>query len=234
MSNQIMMIVSLRVAPSDEARFTEFYHHSYIPALLAAAPEIESVWRYEEFGVTGSLRWFNKQFLTHYLFRPGVSLQDIAGLMQRPGRQAQVLEWTHWSQNHLVNVERHCFKEIYRHPREPIGGIFGSRPFFRVSVQTEPHETDAFNDWYHNQYLPKIMADVPAWAATRRYASMDREPGLVHTVYEVESVQALDEAFLLMRAPYRFSSNADWDAWVGKAITWQDATSFRPIYRAPN
>jgi hypothetical protein len=234
MSDQIMMIVSLRIPASEEARFTEFYHHRYIPSLLYVVPEIEAVWRYEEFGVTGSLRWFSKQFLTHYLFKPGVCVSQIAEIMQRPGREEQMLEWAQWKENHLIDVQRHCFTEIYRHPRQPLDGIFGSRPFFRVTVQTDGRETAAFNHWYHHEYLPKIMADVPAWAATRRYASVDRKPELVHTVYEVESVHALDEAFLLMRAPYRFTSNADWDAWVGKAIVWQDATSFRPIYRAPN
>lgn len=143
MSEQLLMLVSLRIAPAQEAAFNDFYHHRYLPALLRNAPEIEAVWRYEEFGVTGSLRWFNKQYLTQYLLKP------------------------------------------------------------------------------------------PAWAATRRYQSVDREPMRVHTVYEVESVAALDEAFGLMRAPHRFGSNADWDAWVGDAIRWQDATSFRPIYRAP-
>jgi len=234
MSDQLMMIVSLRIPPSEEARFTDFYHHQYIPALLQVAPEIDAVWRYEEFGVTGSLRWFNKQFLTHYLFKPGVDVTDITDLLQRPGREEQTKAWAHWKQNHLVDVERHCFKEIYRHSRESADGIFGSRPFFRVSVQTEPSQTVAFNHWYHEEYLPKIMADVPAWSATRRYESLDRDPALVHTVYEVESVHTLDEAFGLMRAPYRFSSNADWDAWVGKAIVWQDATSFRPIFRIQN
>lgn len=233
MSEQLLMLVSLRIAPAQEAAFNDFYHHRYLPALLRTAPEIEAVWRYEEFGVTGSLRWFSKQYLTQYLLKPGVSAEQIEEVLERPGREREKEEWARWREEHLRDLERHCYQEIYRHQREPLDGPFGSRPFFRVSVETESERTHAFNDWYHGEYLPKIMADVPAWAAARRYQSVSREPRRVHTVYEVESAAALDEAFALMRAPYRYGSNADWDAWVGAAIRWQDATSFRPVYRAP-
>jgi hypothetical protein len=232
-SEALLMLVSLRIAPAQEAAFNDFYHHRYLPALLRVAPEIEAVWRYEEFGVAGNLRWFNKQYLTQYLLKPGVSAAQIEEALERPGREPEKEEWARWRDAHLVDLERHCYREIYRHRREPTGGIFASRPFFRVSVETDPARTEAFDHWYHEEYLPKIMADVPAWVATRRYRSLDREPTRVHTVYEVESVAALDEAFSLMRAPHRYGSNADWDAWVGDAIRWQDATSFRPIYRAP-
>lgn len=233
-TQQLLMLVSLRIAPAQEAAFNDFYHHQYLPTLLERAPEIEAVWRYEEFGVSGSLRWFNKQFLTQYLLKPGVTPQQIEEALARPGRETEKAEWARWRAEHLRDQERHCYTEIYRHRREPPDGIFGSRAFFRVSVETAPERTQALDEWYHGDYLPKIMADVPAWSAVRRYRSLGREPERTHTIYEVESPAALDEAFRLMRAPHRYRSNADWDAWVGDAIRWQDATSFRPIYRAPH
>ncbi len=64
--------------------------------------------------------------------------------------------------------------------------------------------------------------------------TIDRSPVRVHTVYEVENTASFDEAFGNMRAPHRYASNAEWDHWVGNAITWQDATSFRPIFRYPD
>lgn len=225
------MTVTLRIAPEHEAAFTEFYHHRYIPALLSNVPEIKSVWRYEEFGVTGSLRWFNKQFITHYQLADGVSSGAIESALKRPGREELTAEWDRWKSSHLRDVERNCQRLIYRHSREPLDGPFGSRPFFRVSVETDPLSADDFNQWYHESYLPKIMADVPAWAACRRYQTVGRVPSRVHTIYEVENSFSFDEAFAAMRAPHRYSSNAEWDQWVGKAITWQDATSFRPIFR---
>lgn len=232
-SRQLSMLVTLRIAPAQEAAFNDFYHHRYLPRLLSCVPEIEAVWRFEEFGVSGSLRWFNKQFLTQYLLRPGVTAEQIEDALERPGREPEKAEWAPWRTEHLRDLERHCYAEVYRHRREPLDGIFGSRPFFRVSVETAPDRTEAFDHWYHNEYLPKIVADVPAWRAVRRYRSIGREPQQTHTIYEVDSPAALDEAFRLMRAPHRYRSNAEWDAWVGSAILWQDATSFRPIYRAP-
>ena len=227
------MIVSLKIDPDREADFNEFYHHDYIPTLLRVVPEIESVWRFEEFGVTGSLRWFDKQFLTLYELRAGVTAEAIEEALGRPGREAQKDEWARWKDESLRDLERHCFREIYRHPRVPFGGPFTSRPFFRVTVETAPDRAEAFNDWYHGTYLPKIFADVPAWSAGRRYESIGRSPARVHTVYEAADAAGLEAAFAGMRAPHRYGSNAEWDRWVGDAITWQDATSFRPILRFP-
>lgn len=233
MTNSMLMIVSLRIAPKEEAAFNEFYHHSYIPALCSVAPEFANVWRYEEFGVTGSLRWFNKEFLTIYEIAPGVGIPQVEEALLRAGREAERAEWARWKETSLHDVQRHCYREIYRHRREPWGGIFASRPFFRVSVETAQAKTEEFNAWYHGTYLPKILADVPAWSACRRYSSVGEEPARVHTIYEAESAAGLEEAFSGMRAPHRYRSNADWDRWVGPAITWQDATSFRPIFRYP-
>lgn len=46
MSEQVSMLVSLRVAPAQEAAFTDFYQHRYLPALLRNSSEIEAVWRH--------------------------------------------------------------------------------------------------------------------------------------------------------------------------------------------
>lgn len=234
MNEQILMTVSLRIAPEHEAAFNDFYHHQYLPVLVRKVPEIEKVWRYEEFGVAGSLRWFNKQFLTHYLLAPGIGVDEIEAALKRPGREEERAEWDRWKSSRLRDLERVCHREIYRHDRQPAGGIFASRPFFRVSVENEPSKKEEFDAWYHGVYLPKILADVPAWSACRRYETMGREPVRVHTIYEAENVAGLEEAFALMRAPHRYASNADWDRWVGNAIAWQDATSFRPIFRWPD
>jgi len=233
MSNGLWMMVTLRIAPAQEAAFNDFYHHRYIPKLLQIAPEIDAVWRYEEFGVVGSLRWFNKQFVTLYQLAEGVTPDLIESALERPGREAEKEEWGRWKESDLRDVERTCYREIYRHRREAFGGPFASRPHFRVSVETKPERTEAFNEWYHTVYLPKIIGDVPAWSSCRRYESVGRKPVRVHTIYEAESAAGLDEAFGLMRAPHRYESNADWDRWVGDAIAWQDATSFRPILRYP-
>lgn len=233
MPDPICALVSLRLPPSDEAAFTSFYHQTYLPTLLRVVPEIEQVWRFEEFGVTGSLRWFNKQFWTLYQLAPGVSAEDFEAALNRPGREAEAAAWQDWASRALRDVRREAYRVSYAHPRQTWDGPFGSRPFFCVSVETEPERSEAFDKWYHHSYLPKIMAEVPAWAACRRYASLTPGSTLVRTVYEVTHQLAFDEAFAAMRAPHRYASNAEWDAWVGDAIRWQDATCFRPIFRFP-
>jgi hypothetical protein len=230
----LLMTVSLRLAPQDEAAFNDFYHHQYIPRLWENTSVFHSVRRFEEFGVAGSLRWFNKEYLTIYELKNGICPADVEAALEAPGREAEVLLWQQWKSSALKDCRREFFEEIYRHPREPFGGCFASRPFFRVSVQTKPTETVAIESWYHHEYLPKIMADVPTWAACRRYRSLDQNSTTAHTIYETENTDALQESFSLMRAPHRYQSNAQWDDWVEKAIFQQDATSFRPIFRFPD
>lgn len=60
------MVVSLSVPPEKEAEFNAFYQHTFLAAMLRDCPEIRSIRRYEEMGTSGTLRWYDKQFLTIY------------------------------------------------------------------------------------------------------------------------------------------------------------------------
>jgi hypothetical protein len=233
LSGKPIMIVSLRVAPEKEAEFNEFYHHRYIPKLLEVVPEFTAARRYEEYGVAGSLKWFTKRFITVYEVASEAVLSQAVEGLSRPGREEERAEWGSWKAEYLKDVSRVAYRQTYAHERVPWDGPFGSRPFFMVTVEVKPDTEPTFRSWYEGEYLPKIMADVPAWAACRRYMSVDREPVHFHTIYEVQSLQDLEEAFALMRSPHRYSSNAAWDDWVGPAITAQDASSYRPIFRRP-
>jgi hypothetical protein len=228
-----ILIISLRIAPAEEAAFTEFYHHQYIPKLLEIVPEIITARRYEEYGVAGSLKWFSKRLITLYELAPNVSLEQITSALSRPGREDEIATWQHWQNTALQNLSRVAYQQTYCHPRCPGDGIFGNRPFFQVSVEVKPESETVFGAWYEENYLPKIMADVPTWAACRRYTSVDREPVIRHTIYETHSLADLETSFASMRSPYRYGSNADWDQWVGPVITYQDAASYRPIFRRP-
>jgi hypothetical protein len=233
LAQRAIIIVSLQVQPKDEAAFTDFYHHAYIPRLLQVVPEITSARRYEEWGVEGSLAWFSKRFLSVYELACADLAGDVEALLGRAGREAEKAEWERWRGSALRNVQRTVYRETWAHDRMPCDGRFGNRPFFVVSVETGSERREAFRAWYEELYLPKIMADVPTWAAARRYTSVGRSPALYQTVYEAADEAGLIRSFQLMRAPYRYGSNAEWNAWVGNAITWQDATSYRPIFRMP-
>ncbi|QHV00705.1 hypothetical protein [Synechocystis sp. CACIAM 05] len=228
-----LLVISLRIAPAAEAAFTEFYHHHYIPKLLEVVPEITTARRYEEYGVAGSLKWFSKRLLTFYELAPNVSLEQINSALSRPGREEETATWQHWKVNALQGLSRVAYQQTYAHSRCPWDGIFGNRPFFQVSVEVKPEAEPEFRAWYEESYLPKIMADVPTWAACRRYTSLDREPVIYHTIYETANLADLETSFASMRSAYRYGSNADWDRWVGTAITYQDAASYRPIFRRP-
>jgi hypothetical protein len=79
------------------------------------------------------------------------------------------------------------YHETYQHEREQWDGPFGSRPFFIVTVEVKPEVEPEFRTWYEGEYLPKIMVDVPTWAACRRYTSVDLIPTRYLTVYEALS-----------------------------------------------
>lgn len=228
-----LLIISLRIAPAQEADFTEFYHHTYIPKLLEVVPEITQAHRYEEYGVAGSLKWFTKRFLTIYELATNVSIEEINAALDRPGRESEKAEWQRWRSHGLKDLTHTTYAPIYGHDRRPLDGWFGRRPFFMVTVAVRPEADQEFRTWYEQVYLPKIMADVPTWTACHRYVSCDRQPQHYHTIYETQSLADLEESFALMRAPYRYSSNADWERWVGPAITAQDAASYRPIFCRP-
>ncbi|RUR84935.1 DUF4286 family protein [Chlorogloeopsis fritschii PCC 9212] len=228
-----LMTVSLRVDPEAEAGFNEFYHHVYIPRLLEVIPELISARRYEEYGVEGSLKWFTKQFLTIYEFGSEALIDTGIKALNRAGREAEKETWKRWGTNHLHDVRNITYRETYAHERVSWDGAFGSRILFIVTVEVKPEQEPEFRRWYEEEYLSKIMADVPTWAACRRYTSVNAVPTRYLTIYEAASQTELERSFALMRSPHRFGSNADWNSWVGRAITYQDASSFRPIFRRP-
>lgn len=229
-----VMMLSLRVRPQDEAAFTEFYHHRYLPRVLELVPEIRAIRRYEEWGVEGSLAWFRKRFLTLYEIEAEDPAAALTAALARPGGEAEQAEWARWRDSGaLMDVDRTLYRQSWEHPRRPPGGPFGTRPFFRVSVEVVPGQEEAFRAWYEEDYLPKTMADIPTFVAARRYTSIDREPACAHTIYEAADEAGLVRSFQLLRAPWRYGSNDDWASRVGPQIAWQDAAAWRPIYCRP-
>ena len=72
--------------------------------------------------------------------------------------------------------------------------------------------------------------------ACRRYSSEGRQPARHLAIYEAADLAGLDESLDMMRAPYRLAENMAWKQWdTGEqpAITWEDAATFKPIYRNP-
>ncbi|QBR83038.1 hypothetical protein E3983_00910 [Legionella israelensis] len=238
MNKKALIIVSLNIDSEKEAEFNDFYHHVYIPKLMDLVPEIESAKRYEEHNVDGTLRYYNKQFLTIYqCASESMAKQALQAIQTRSGREQEKSEWNTWQSKYLHGIQEACiYTQRYEHPRRTWDGIFGGRPFFMVSVEVTPEKSTSFNDWYEQIYLPKNLADVPTWAACRRYSSYDRSPVRDFTIYEAWDLTGLQESLELMRSYSRLKENASWKQWdsgENSAITWEDATSFKPIFNYP-
>ncbi len=238
-SKSFIVMVSFHLDVEKEAPFSAFYHHRYIPNLMTDVPGIRSAWRYQEHHVAGSLKYYRKQFLTIYACD---SRQDAERATEaingsRPGREMDQAEWAEWQALAIHNLEAPClYLERWAHPRTPADGIFGGRPFFMVSVEVAADQQARFDDWYEQQYLPRNVADVPSWAACRRYSSVGRNPSRQHTVYEAGDLAGLDASLEAMRAPFRLEENMSWKQWDAgdrPAIAWEDAATYKPIFRKP-
>lgn len=237
-SKNPIIMVSFQLDAEAEAPFSAFYHHRYIPNLMDDVPGVRSAWRYQEHHVAGSLKYYRKQFITIYECESQESAgRAIAAIDGRPGREADQAEWAKWQAQAIHNLEAPClYLERWAHPRAPVDGIFGGRPFFMVSVEVVAEQQERFDEWYERQYLPRNVADVPSWVGCRRYSSVGRIPARHHAVYEAGDLAGLDASLEAMRAAYRLEENMSWKQWdTGDrpTITWEDAATYKPIFRKP-
>lgn len=233
MAAKPIMVVTLSVPPEKESEFNAFYHHRFLPAMLNDSPEITSIRRYEEAGISGTLRWYNKQFLTVYELASEFEVEKVDELFTRPAVADLVGEFLQWKTNHLRNFSRITYLNTWTHDRMPWDCPFGSRPIFIWQHEMKPELDDEFQEWYQESYLPLQVADIPAWAAVRRYASVNREQTRRMTVFEAADEETLNKCLNALRTGHRVWQNYEWHRRVEPAVLWQDATSFRMTYRRP-
>jgi len=228
-----IMVITLSVAPEKEGEFNEFYHHRFLPRILTSAPEIASIRRYEELNVSGSLKWYNKQYVTIYEFANREGIERSDAIFQRTEMKDLVTEFGNWKTNDLRNFSRISYNPRWEHERIPIDGRFANRPFLIWSHEMKPQYDEQFQDWYENNYLPLQVADMPNWVAVRRYSGVNREPLRHLTLFEAADETTLMKSLKDLRALHRTSQNREWKRRVDAAVDWHDATSFTCIYRRP-
>jgi hypothetical protein len=227
-----LYVVSLSVDPDQEADFNRYCHGEHIPAVMQDAEAVRSVRRYEQFGVDGSLRWYRRQFLTIYELQPDQDLNRLSDRGLLSSTHPAMVSWQGWS-SHIHDAERRSFRVVYEHPRTTWDGPFGSRPFFLVTADVAAGDEPDFARWYHGEYLPRNVAEVPTWAAVRRYESVGCGTRRTFVVYEAWDEAGLERSLTSMRGAARLEENLSWHRWE-PAISHEDAAMFRPIYRWPD
>ncbi len=228
-----IMVVNITVPPEKVAEFDAFYHHRFLSAMLKDSPEILSIRRYEEAAISGTLRWYNKQFLSIYELDSEASIEKADEMFTRPSIADLVGEFKQWKANHLRNFSRITYLNTWSHERSAWDGPFGSRPIFVWAHEMKPELDDEFQEWYENCYLPLQIADIPGWTSCRRYTSVNHEQKRHLTVFEAADDANLTRCLNDLRAGHRVSENHEWQRRVQAAVLWQDAASFQIIYRRP-
>ncbi len=229
-----ILIVSFSVQPDVEVEFNHFYHRQFLPCLLKESPEFTSIRRYEEFGNYGSLRWYDKQFLTIYELDAKQEAVKLDEIFARPAVVDVVKQFRAWKDKSLRNFARIAYEQTWSHARKPLDGAFCGRPFFLWQLEMKPELDQEFQQWYQDDYLPLQVAEVPTWSSVLRYQSLDCQPVRRLTFFEANDEAVLAACIRDLRTPARMEQNIEWHGRVQAAVTWQDATSFRPIYRWPD
>jgi hypothetical protein len=228
-----VIAVSFTISPEVETEFNRFYHRSFLPNLVEHSPEIERLVRYEEFAVGGSLRWYNRQFITIYQLDSEDAISNVDRIFSRPEVIDDVRAFGDWKQKHLQNFARVTYSHRWHHRRGSEHQAF-TGPAFVWQHETSEALEDDFQDWYEQKYLPQQVAEIPTWSGARRYHSVGRPTTRYLTWFETDSESNLATSMKDLRSPHRLADNMEWQQRVQAAIVWQDVASFRPIYRWPD
>jgi hypothetical protein len=226
------MTVCVSVKPSRRTTFDDFYHHRYIPEFLKVVPEIVSARRYAPSNLA-QLQADRACFFTIYQLASDDAVASIEDAIARSAHKEVSDQLKRWKEDGLTYFDRAFFEEVYRHPRAPEDGCWSGRPFltFMWSVRTGCNQAA---EWYHNQYLTRLMADVPQWIACRTYQRMDTEPNEYMTVFEVADAFGFDEAENNEQAAYRKTENDTFSTWIKANVDSHAFVRFKQIYRLPD
>ncbi len=227
---KVIMIVSLTVNQDQEAEFTRFYQHEFLPAILDAVPEFTTVRRYE---VCGELRWNRRRTLSLYEVASEEEAEAAFIGFTRPPLAEMLEQFKRWKETDFSDFNRVLYKPIYEHLRNPFDGPFGNRPMFTISMEVKQDVSTSFLSWMHKIYFPRVMSDVPNLLACRQYASIGTDPVRYVTIYECQDEQSLSRALADMGAPHRYQENDALHSWENLAIEYRETCSYRQTYRYP-
>lgn len=229
-----LIVINFSVNPDAEVEFNRFYHREFLPHLHKESPEIKNIRRYEEFGFGASSRWYNKQFLTIYQLSAIDALGAVDAIFERAAVNDVVKKFREWKDKALQNFSRINYRQTWTHQRNSADGMLSGRPFFLWQHEMKDDLDKDFQSWYEQKYLPLQIAEIPTWAGAHRYESVGKLPVRRLTFFEANDEKTFARCLSDLRSNHRVSENLEWQKKVEAAVTWQDASSFRPFYRWPD
>lgn len=227
-----IILVNFSVPPDVAPEFTTFYHHEFLPCIARESADVANIRRYEEFGVGASLRWYNKQYLTIYQLVDEEAVARADSIFQNTAVEGVIKQFRQWKDKSLRNFSRITFVPGWAHKRRTADEFSG--PFFLWQLEMKPELDAEFQKWYQDEYLPLQIADIPTWSNCRRYKSHASDQTRHLTIFETADEQTLARSVEDLRAPHRIQANFEWQRRVEPAVSWHDASSFRPIFRFPD
>src|ERR1044072_293285 len=96
------------------------------------------------------------------------------------------------------------------------------RAVYQEKLMVKPEEEAAFNDWYENQYISKLMQEVQHFTAVSRFLGELNGVKVYITEYECTS-ETMPLAIAEMLAPSRTENNAEFYRWRDRAITLHES-----------
>lgn len=228
-----IMLVSLTVTQSKEAEFSQFYQHEFLPAVLDVVPEFTSVRRYESIGGLAK-EWNRRRTISLY----EIASRDVAEAaftgFARPRLAEMVARFGQWKAEDFSDFTRTLFYPVYEHRRRPADGHLGNRPLIMISHEIKPDLLAGFQQWMQQQYLPRLLADVPSLVACRQYESSGAIPARHVTVLECQDQQSLAGTLSDMSSPFRCDENEALNKWEDLAVDSRDSMAFRQTCRLPD
>lgn len=104
------------------------------------------------------------------------------------------------------------------------------RPLLLVRLRVDPVHEDAFNRWYHHDYLDTLTPVAPLFTRIARYVSRDGNDRVYLTIYEIADVSLIEQALAVFDRPDRQEHRCQWKAWEQRAVKDIDARVYVPIY----
>ena len=78
-------------------------------------------------------------------------------------------------------------------------------------------EEEEFNCWYEDEYIPKVLTQIPGIEHVSRWRMPDAPTYL--TIYDFEDGARIEDAVEAVRAPTRAAEREAWHEWEDRALS---------------